>query len=41
MIKLVITTSDKSEKKFKAVFSGSKPDGKTNIRSFKSKYNFV
>ena len=34
MIKLVITTSDKSEKKFKAVFT--KPDGKTKTIHFGS-----
>ena len=32
MIKLVITSSDKSEKKFKAVFT--KPDGKTKTVHF-------
>ena len=37
MIKLTITTSDKSEKKYKAVFSGSKPDGKTKTIHFGDK----
>ena len=35
MIKLVITTSDKSEKKYKAVFT--KPDGKTKTIHFGAK----
>ena len=37
MIKLTITTSDKSENKYKAVFSGSKPDGKTKTIHFGAK----
>ena len=37
MIKLVITTSDNTNKKYKAVFSGSKPDGKTKTIHFGDK----